>query len=249
MVAVASSSGDQAFGSLSKRSNASSLLAPRVNRCLAVIVARSSSDGSTSSTVAPECSTMYSTSSARSRKLIGTRTRPDPGTAKNSSSSRPALGETTATRSPTSTPSSSSPACRARTRRAKSRYVSSPSESSTVGSSITPIRSPNTCTARSRKSDVEKGTFMGSDLSADGGTHQCRQDVTDRLTKDSVSNAVVRGCFGVDDDETGARRHRNLTQSRSRLHRQGRTDRDEQVTALRRPPRGLQHLGIERLTE
>src|SRR4051795_10902058 len=114
---------------------------------------------------------------------------------------------------------------------------------------MTPIRSPKTCTARSRKSDVEKGTFMASDLSADSGTYQCREDVTDRLTKDSVSNAVVRGCFGVDDDETGARRHRHLTQAGSRLHRQRRTDRKEQVTALRGAPRGLQHSGIERLTE
>src|SRR4051794_41897183 len=114
---------------------------------------------------------------------------------------------------------------------------------------MTPIRSPKTCTARSRKSDVEKGTFMASDLSADSSTHQCRQDVTDRVAEDSVSNAVVRRRFRIDDHETGTGLDRDLAQPGGRLDRQRRADGQEEGAGLRGPPGGLQHVPGQRLTE
>ena len=80
-----------------------------------------SSSGSTSSTRAPEWATMYLTSSATSRKLIGTRTRPDPDTPNRAVSSRAELCDTIATRSPCAMPRASRPAAIARARRAISR--------------------------------------------------------------------------------------------------------------------------------
>ena len=75
MVAVAFSSCSQASGSLPSRYISSSL--PMMNLCSqSTSLSASSSSGSTYSTRAPECSTMYATSSAESRKLIGTSTRP-----------------------------------------------------------------------------------------------------------------------------------------------------------------------------
>ena len=62
--------------------------------------ASASISGSTRRTEAPECSTMYSISAGASRKLIGTRMRPQPHTPKNEVSSRDELWETMATRSP-----------------------------------------------------------------------------------------------------------------------------------------------------
>ncbi len=61
---------------------------------------------------------MYLTSSATSRKLIGTRTRPDPLTPNSAVSRRAELWLTMATRSPTPMPAASSTAAWARARRA-----------------------------------------------------------------------------------------------------------------------------------
>ncbi len=72
---------------------------------------------------------MYLTSSATSRKLIGTSTRPDPETPNNAVSSRAELWLTIATRSPTPMPNASSPAAIARARSAISRYVIVPHDS------------------------------------------------------------------------------------------------------------------------
>ncbi len=60
----------------------------------------SSSSGSTISTRAPECSTMYSTSGGARRKFTGTRMRPLPLTPKKLVSRRAEFWLTTATRSP-----------------------------------------------------------------------------------------------------------------------------------------------------
>ena len=64
---------------------------------------------------------MYWISVTLSRKFTGTRTRPDPLTPKNEVSSRAELCDTTATRPPTGTPSSSSRAACARASVATSR--------------------------------------------------------------------------------------------------------------------------------
>ena len=101
------------------------LSAPRTKRRLGPMPASaSSSSGSTSSTDAPECSRMYSTSARASRKLTGTRIRPHPDTPKNEVSSRAELWETMATRSPGPMPRRSSPAAWARARSARSAKVS-----------------------------------------------------------------------------------------------------------------------------
>jgi hypothetical protein len=70
-----------------------------------------------SSTDAPQCSTMYRTSSAVRRKLIGTTVRPKPLTPQKAVSRRPALGLTIATRSPWPTPIASSASAIPRARR------------------------------------------------------------------------------------------------------------------------------------
>jgi hypothetical protein len=85
-----------------------------------------SSSGSTRTTVALQWSTMYATSSALSRKLIGTTMRPYALTPKNDVSKRAELWLTIATRSPCPTPSASRAAAWARARAAISRYVNEP---------------------------------------------------------------------------------------------------------------------------
>src|SRR5438477_385676 len=92
MVAVSFSSGSsQGSGSTPSGNSSASVELPSTKRCLASTVARaSSSSGSTSNTDEPECSTMYAISSALSRKLIGTSTRPKPLTPKNDTIKRAA---------------------------------------------------------------------------------------------------------------------------------------------------------------
>ncbi len=115
MVAVSDSAISYRRGALSKSYSTASLSAPITNLCLADTPAsESASSGSTSRTEAPLCSTMYETSSARSRKLTGTSTRPWPLTPYIEVISRAELCETTATRSPGPTPSRSRPAAWAR---------------------------------------------------------------------------------------------------------------------------------------
>ena len=87
MVAVASSSAVHSSGAsppaptASAGNRTSSLSAPSTNRWGTSMPARSAStSGSTSSTEAPECPTMYSISAGASRKLMGTRIRPQPHT-------------------------------------------------------------------------------------------------------------------------------------------------------------------------
>ena len=87
MVAVASSSYTHGFGSA--WSNGASWSAEMTNLCSQrTVESASSSSGSTISTRAPLCSTMYFTSSATSRKLIGTSTRPEPLTPNRAVSNR-----------------------------------------------------------------------------------------------------------------------------------------------------------------
>ena len=108
---------------------------------------------------------MYAISSALSRKLIGTSTRPQPLTPKNDVKSRAELCDTTATRSPRARPSASRPAAWARARRATSFQVSDPHDGAGwSGSSTIPTRSPYTSSARSRKSFTVSGTRISIPL-------------------------------------------------------------------------------------
>ena len=119
MVAVASSSGSHGRGSTPYRYSTASDSAPITNVCShSTLASDSASSGSTSSTRAPEWATMYLTSSATRRKLIGTSTRPEPDTPKNEVSRRAEFWLTTATRSAIPIPRASSPAAWARARAA-----------------------------------------------------------------------------------------------------------------------------------
>ena len=75
-------------------------------------------------TSAPLCSTMYPTSAAVRRKLIGTRIRPHPLTPKNEVSKRAEFWEMAAIRAPTGTPSWSHAAAWERASLATSAYDS-----------------------------------------------------------------------------------------------------------------------------
>src|ERR1044072_9240147 len=78
-------------------------------RCLHCTPASAgSTSGSMSNTDAPECSTMYETSSALRRKFTGTHTRPNDDTPKSVIMNLAEFGLTMATRSPWSTPMFSS---------------------------------------------------------------------------------------------------------------------------------------------
>ncbi|CAB5016281.1 unannotated protein [freshwater metagenome] len=84
---------------------------------------------------------MYSTSVGASLKLIGTMMRPLPLTPKKLVSSRAELCDRIATRAPTGTPSSSSPAACDAARAASSEYVSDPHDrAGWSGSSTTATR-------------------------------------------------------------------------------------------------------------
>ena len=96
-----------------------------------------------SSTSAPEWSTMYWTSSAFRRKLIGTPTRPKALVPNRNTSIRAALWLTIATRAPMSRPMASRPAAIALDSSAVRAYVRSGSGVATwSGSSTMAIRSP-----------------------------------------------------------------------------------------------------------
>jgi hypothetical protein len=121
----------------------------------------SSRSGSTSNTVEPECSMMYATSSAFSRKFTGTSTRPNTLTPKSARRNRAAFGDTMATRSFSPTPRSSRAAARLLAFAANSEYVNRPSPPpGGFGSSTTASRAPYTSSARSRKSPSVSGTIM-----------------------------------------------------------------------------------------
>ena len=137
---------------------------------------------------------MYAISSALSRKLIGTSTRPEPLTPKSDVNSRAEFCDTIATRSPAPMPSASRPAACARARPAISRHVPEPHDAAGwSGSSTTPMRSPYTSSARSMKSLTVSGTRIEQLLFVDhsrSGIRHCVMIDDGRATTTSEELAI-----------------------------------------------------------